>query len=114
MPLGMLGSEVTFRGTVDYAVEGFGTRQGRECVKIKTDVRIDAESDRKVGVEEELAFVSEERGAGEIWFDHADGAIVEYSVKTSSTYTMRQERAGKTDVATDFASVDSEMKVKMR
>jgi hypothetical protein len=114
MPLGMMGSEVTFRGTADYVVGGFGTRQGRECVKIKTSVRIDGESDRKVGEEEELAFVSEEQGDGEIWFDSADGVIVEYSIKTSATYTMRQERAGKTDVATDFASVDSEIKIKIR
>jgi hypothetical protein len=113
-PVRMAGNEVTMSGTLDYEVVGFGTRAGRDCVKIKTGIQINGVGDRRVGEKDELSFEHVEEGTGEIWWDYTNGVIVEFACDSSASQTYRRERAGKTDVTTDHSGVDGEIKIKMK
>jgi hypothetical protein len=97
---------------IDYTVEGFGMRKGRECAKINTVLTIDAEGTGSMGGKDTW-FESKETGTGVIWFDHVDGLIVEYTAKTTASQQTRSERAGKEDVVTMTATVDSEVKFRL-
>jgi hypothetical protein len=102
------------KGTIDYVVEGFGTRAGRECLKIKTRLMIDGVGDRLVGEKNEVSFEHHEEGKGEIWWDYTNGVIVEFTCQATANQTYRREIAGKTDVTTDHSGVDSEIKIEMK
>jgi hypothetical protein len=113
-PVRMAGNEVAMKGKLDYEVVGFGTRAGRDCVKIKSGILIDGIGDRTVGEKNEVSFEHHEEGRGEIWWDYANGVIVEFTCDSSANQTYRRERAGKTDVTTDHSGVDSEIKIEMK
>ncbi len=113
-PVPMAGNQVPMKGTMDYEVAGFGTKAGRDCVKIKARIRISGIGDRLVGEKEEPSFEHEEEGKGEIWWDYANGVVVEFTCNSSANQTYRRERAGKTDIAVDHSGVDSEIKIKMK
>jgi hypothetical protein len=97
---------------LDCTVEGFGLRNGRECAKINTVLTIDADGTGSMGGKETW-FESRETGTGVIWFDHVNGVIVEYTAKTTASQETRSERAGKEDITTMNATVDSEVKIKL-
>lgn len=97
---------------LDYTVEGFGVRNGRECAKINTVLNIDAEGSGSMGGKETW-FASDENGSGTIWFDHVNGVIVEYAAKTTASQETRSERAGKEDIITTIATVDSEVRIRL-
>jgi hypothetical protein len=97
---------------LDYTVEGFGLRNGRECAKINTVLTIKAEGTGSMGGKETW-FASDEAGTGTIWFDHVNGVIVEYAAKTTASQETRSERAGKEDITTSTATVDSEVKIRL-
>jgi hypothetical protein len=113
-PVRMAGNEVAMKGTMDYEVVGYGTRAGRDCVKIKTGIQINGVGDRMVGDQNEVSFEHEEEGKGEIWWDYTNGVIVEFTSNSTANQTYRREIAGKTDVTTDHSGVDSEIKIKMK
>lgn len=113
-PVRMAGNEVAMTGTMDYEVAGFGVKAGRDCVKIKTGIRISGVGDRLVGEKNEVSFEHEEEGKGEIWWDYTNGVVVEFTSDSSANQTFRRERAGKTDVTTDHSGVDSEIRIKMK
>ncbi len=101
-----------FSTTIDYTVEGFGIRDGHECAKIDMKLRIDAQGEGSIGGKD-TAFESGADGTGEIWFDHVNGMIVEFSTKTTTTRQTEMERAGKEDITTMSTTLDSEVKVKL-
>ena len=97
---------------LDYTVEGFGLKNGRECAKINTALTIDADGTGSIGGKDTW-FESRETGTGVIWFDHVNGVIVEYTAKTTAGQETRSERAGKEDITTMNATVDSEVKIRL-
>jgi hypothetical protein len=97
---------------LDYTVEGFGVRDGRECAKINVALAIDADGTGSMGGKETW-FESREAGTGTIWFDHTSGIIVEYGAKTTADQETRSERVGKEDITTMNATVDSEVKIRL-
>jgi hypothetical protein len=107
---GAVDPEITT--TIDYAVEGFGMRNGRECAKIKTTFAIDVAGEGSIGGKE-TSMKANGAGAGEIWFDHVTGVIVEYNNKITTTVTTRTERAGKEDITTSVTTLDSVVKIKL-
>lgn len=113
-PLQIAGNNVAMKGTIDYEVEGFGTKAGRDCVKIKTRFQISGIGDRLVGEKDEPSFEHEEEGTGAIWWDYVNGVVVEFTSDSSANQIYRRERAGKTDVATDNSGVDGEIRIKMK
>ena len=48
-----------------------------------------------------------------MWFDFDNGLLVEYEMGVTADQNMSYERAGKTDVATEAATVDSQTKIKL-
>ncbi|MGD8628390.1 MAG: hypothetical protein PVH52_04875 [bacterium] len=113
-PVRMAGNEVAMKGTMEYEVEGYGVKAGRDCVKIKTAIQIDGVGDRTVGDQEQLSFEHKEEGKGEMWWDYKNGVIVEFTSDSTANQTYRREIAGKTDVTTDYSGVDTEIKIKMK
>ncbi len=103
---------VNYVTALDYTVEGFGLKNGRECAKISTVLTIDADGTGSMGGKETW-FESRETGTGVIWFDHAVGVIVEYTAKTTASQETRSERAGKEDITAMNATIDSEVKIKL-
>ena len=102
----------TYSTVLDYTVDGFGIRSGRECAKITMAVAITGEGEGMMGGKETW-FESTESGTGEIWFDHVNGLIVEYACKTTASQETRSERAGKEDITSMVATVDSEVKFRL-
>jgi hypothetical protein len=99
--------------TIDYRVDGFGVRNGRECAKIKTALKIDAKGEGSMGGKE-TSLDSSAEGDGEIWFDYVNGVIVEYNNKTTTTRQTLTERAGKEDITSENITLDSVVKIRMK
>lgn len=113
-PLSIAGNQVAMKGEISYAVDGFGQKAGRDCIKIETKNKITGVGDRLVGEKQEPSFEHEGEGKGTIWWDYTDGVVVEFDWDSSANQTFRRERAGVTDVTTDYSSVDTEIKIKMK
>ncbi len=113
-PLRIAGNQVAMKGDISYEIDGYGQRAGRDCVKIKSKIRITGAGDRLVGDKQEPSFEHEQEGRGEIWWDYVNGVVVEFSWDSSSNQTYRRAVAGATDVTTDYSSVDSEIKIRMK
>jgi hypothetical protein len=113
IPVRRPGGDIDFSITIDYKVEGFGTRDGRACVKLKTESLIEAEGEGERGGGRKYWVSLTGDGGGEFWFDYENGLPVESSGKATITSDFSYERAGKEDVATQFATIDVETKTKI-
>jgi hypothetical protein len=113
IPVKRPGGEVNFKITIDYEVEGFGQRRERSCVKLKTKSLIEAEGEGERGGGKKYWVSLTGDGGGEFWFDYVNGIPVESSGKATITSDFSYERAGKEDVATQFATIDVESKTEL-
>jgi hypothetical protein len=113
MPVMMRGGEFKQTITALYEVMGFGQRAGRTCVKVHVSTTARTEGSGMRGVDRQFWVESSGGGKGELWFDYGNGLPVEFSLRTTLDQTMRYERAGKEDVATEVSTVDSEVKIKL-
>lgn len=113
IPVKRPGGEVDFKVTIDYEVEGFGQRRGRTCVKMKTRSVVEAEGEGERGGGKKYWVSLTGDGSGEFWFDYVNGVPVESSGKATITSDFSYERAGKEDVATQFATIDVESKTEI-
>jgi hypothetical protein len=113
VPIQIRGGDFTQKATTEFEVTGFGQRAGRNCVKIRATGMYLGEGtgtrrgDRKFWVESEGA------GKGEVWFDYENGLMVEFISSVTADQSMSYERAGKEDVATEAATVDSDVRIKL-
>lgn len=112
VPIGMRGGERKQKTTIDYEVEGFGNKDGRRCIKIKTKSRVEAEGEGEIGGKKFWVNVTGS-GSGTIWFDYAEGLIVEEYDKSILTVDFSRERAGKEDVTTETGTLDVESRTKL-
>ncbi len=112
MPIGMRGGDMTHKAIIDYEVEGFGNKDGRRCVKIKTKSQIDANGEGEMGGKKFWVNITGS-GSGTVWFDYTEGLIVEGYHKSVMTIDLSREVAGKEDVTTDTGTLDVESKVKL-
>ena len=87
-------------------------RQNRECAKIDMKILIEASGEGTLGGKD-TAFESLTEGTGQLWFDHVNGVVVEYSNKTTTSKQTEMERAGKEDITTMSTTLDSEVKIKL-
>jgi hypothetical protein len=113
IPVRRPGGDIDFSITIDYKVEGFGKKDGRSCVKMKTESLIEAEGEGERGGGRKYWVALTGDGDGEFWFDYENGIAVESSGKATITSDFSYERAGKEDVATQFATIDVETKTKI-
>jgi hypothetical protein len=98
--------------TIDYLVDGFGVRRGRDCAKIETTIDIVGSGEGTLGGKA-TSFLSEASGGGEIWFDYVNGVVVEYDAKTTTSRQTETERAGKEDIVTEAMTLDSMVKIRL-
>jgi hypothetical protein len=113
IPIRRRGGEINQKITIDYTVDGFGTRAGRPCVKLKTKTQFEGEGEGKLGGDKSFWVDAVGDGEGQIWFDYADGVPVESSGKATITSDFSYERAGKEDVKTETATIDVEQKIRL-
>lgn len=109
IPVG--GGDLLNRNQIDYELVGFGKKGGRECARIKTKHTVTGDASGRRRGKFWITVVGD--GSGEIWFDYANGLMVEYSKKVTLTREYSYERAGETDVASQVTTVDREFKVKL-
>lgn len=113
MPIQIRGGEFTQKIITDFEVMGFGERAGRNCAKIRAAIVYQGEGTGSRGGDRRFWLESQGEGKGEVWFDYDNGVMVEFSSGATADQTMSYERAGKEDVATQAATVDSQAKIKL-
>lgn len=113
IPVRRPGGDTDVAVTIDYTVEGFGTKAGRSCVKIGTKSAIEIEGEGERGGGRKFWVSATGAGKGEIWFDYENGLTVEAGGTATITSDFSYERAGKEDVKTEFATIDVETKIKL-
>ena len=113
IPLKIRGGEFTQTVTTDYEIVGFARRLGRDCAKIKITLTLEGEGSGTRGADRKFWVDSVGDGEGEVWFDYVNGLVVEYVAAVTATQDFSYERAGKEDVKTEFATIDSESKIKL-
>jgi hypothetical protein len=113
IPVKRRGGELTQRATIGYTVEGFGMKGGRSCVKMKTRVQLSGEGSGEISGGKKFWVDAEGEGEGELWFDYAEGLPIESSGSATITSDFSYERAGKEDVASEYATIDVETKMKL-
>jgi hypothetical protein len=101
-----------FTTDVDYTVEGFGVKDEHECAKIDMKIDIMAKGEGSVGGKE-VNFISGAEGTGEMWFDHVNGIVVDFSTKTTTTRQTEMERLGKEDITSMSTTLDSVVEIKL-
>lgn len=113
IPVTIRGGEFKQKVTADYQVVGFGQRSGRSCVKIQAKATYEGEGSGTRATDKKFWVDSQGQGKGMVWFDYENGLLVEYEMGATADQSLSYERAGKTDVATEAATVDSETKIKL-
>jgi hypothetical protein len=113
IPIKRRGGEIRQSITMDYTVEGFGTKGGRPCVKIKSKVDLAGEGEGEMSDGKKFWIDSAGGGKGEMWFDYVAGLPVESSGTATISADFSYERAGKEDIASEFATIDVETKMKL-
>ena len=113
IPIRRRGGEINQKIIIDYTVDGFGTKAGRSCVKIKTKTRFEGEGEGKMGEDKSFWVDAVGDGDGQIWFDYVNGVPVESTGKATITSDFSYERAGKEDVKTETATIDLEQKIRL-
>jgi hypothetical protein len=113
IPITIRGGDFNQKVIADYQLDGFAKKAGRPCAKIKVSIRFEGEGEGTRGPDRKFWVTSEGEGKGDLWFDYVDGLVVEYNTTATATQDISYERAGKEDVATDFATIDSESKIKL-
>ena len=113
IPVRRPGGDTDVTVTIDYTVEGFGSKDGRSCVKIVTKSVIELEGEGERGGGRKFWVSATGEGKGEIWFDYENGLAVESGGTATITSDFSYERAGKEDVKTEFATIDIETKIKL-
>lgn len=113
MPIRIMGGDFNQKVVTDFEVVGFGQRLGRNCAKIRTALVCSGEGTGFRGADRKFWVESQGQGKGEVWFDYDNGVMVEFSSNLTSDQTMKYERAGKEDVATEIATIDSEAKIRL-
>jgi hypothetical protein len=113
IPVRRPGGDMDIKVTIDYTVEGFGTRSGRPCVKIDTKSLIEADGEGERGGGRKFWVSMTGEGDGDLWFDYENGLAVESGGTATLTTDFSYERAGKEDVKTEFATIDVETKIKL-
>jgi hypothetical protein len=113
IPVTLKRGEFKVNTTSDYQVVGFGLRAGRNCAKLAIKAKATGEGSGEGYGEKKYWIDAQEEGKGEAWFDYENGLLVEYSMGGTSDLTVSYERAGKTDVATEAMTVDSQTKIKL-
>lgn len=113
IPIRRRGGEMLQKVTIDYVVEGFATKKDRPCVKIKTRADVEGEGSGTLGSDKKFWVDVVGDGKGEVWFDYVDGLPVETSATATLTSDFSYERAGKEDVASAFATIDIETKIRL-
>lgn len=113
IPVMTRGGEFKQAIAAAYEVTGFGQRAGRSCVRVRIATTIRVEGSGMRGGGRQFWVESTGSGKGEVWFDYAGGLPVEFTLRNTVDQTMRYERAGKEDVATETSTVDSETKIKL-
>jgi hypothetical protein len=113
IPVNIRGGEFKQKISTDYEVIGFGQRSGRNCVKIQTKALVEGEGSGVRGGDKQFWVDSKGIGKGNVWFDYENGLLVEYELKVTADQTLSYERAGKADVATESATIDSQTQIKL-
>jgi hypothetical protein len=113
IPIRRRGGEMTQSITINYTVMGFGTKDGRPCVKIKSKVELTGEGEGEVSEGKKFWIDWVGDGEGDLWFDYTAGLPVESSGEATISSDYSYERAGKEDVASEFATIDVESKMKI-
>jgi hypothetical protein len=113
IPVKRRGGELRQKIIIDYTVEGFGNKGGRPCVKIKSKVELAGEGEGEMGDGKKYWIDMAGGGGGELWFDYTAGLHVESSGTATVTADLSYERAGKEDIASEFATIDIETKMKL-
>ena len=113
IPIRRPGGEMHQKVNINYTVEGFGDKGGRPCVKIKTKAELSGEGEGEVSEGKKFWIDWVGDGEGELWFDYVAGFPVESSGKATILSDYSYERAGKEDVASEFATIDVETKMKL-
>jgi hypothetical protein len=113
IPVNIRGGEFKQKIATDYEVIGFGQRSGRNCAKVQTKALLQGEGSGSRGGDRQFWLKSDGAGKGSIWFDYENGLLVEYEMKVTANQTLSYERAGKTDVATEAMTVDSQNQIKL-
>jgi hypothetical protein len=109
IPVG--GGDLSNRIQIDYELNGFGRKSGRECARIKMKYVVSGSATgRRAG---RFWITTTGDGTGEMWFDYNEGVLVEYDKKVTITRDYKYERAGEEDVATQTTSIAREFKMKL-
>ena len=113
IPVTIRGGDFKQKVKTDYEVSGFGQRSGRNCAKILVLASVEGEGSGTRGADRKFWVEASGLGKGEMWFDYENGLLVEYGVGVTADQTLNYERAGKADVATEFATIDSQSKIRL-
>lgn len=113
IPVTIRGGDYTSRVSTDYEVVGFGQRMLRNCVKVQTRSAVEGKGSGTRGGDKQFWVETKGAGKGWLWFDYDNGLVVEYETNVTADQDLRYERTAKTDVATDAATIDSRMAIKL-
>jgi hypothetical protein len=113
IPVTIRGGDYTQKIATDYEVLGFGQRMSRNCVKVQTRAAVEGKGSGTRGGDKQFWVETKGVGKGFLWFDYDNGLLVEYEANVTADQTLRYERTAKTDIATEAATIDSRMTIKL-
>jgi hypothetical protein len=85
----------------------------RNCVKVQTRAAVEGKGSGTRGGDKQFWVETKGVGKGFLWFDYDNGLLVEYEANVTADQTLRYERTAKTDIATEAATIDSRMTIKL-